>query len=89
MWRLGLELVDVRTAWAVVGEEREARLVEGRTEEVVEVRFEGDFRRLVEEDVEVRREDEVESCPAAYPESCLTILMASNFGEGRVFCTGD
>jgi hypothetical protein len=55
----------------------------------MEERFEGDFRRLVEEDVEVRREDEAESWPAAYPESCLDILMASNFGEGRVFRAGD
>lgn len=65
MWRvcrLGLrELVDVRTAWAVVGEEREARFVEGRVEVVLELRFEGAFRRRVEEDVEVRREEDEES----------------------------
>lgn len=60
--RLGLrELVDVRTAWAVVGEEREARFVEGRVEVVLELRFEGAFRRRVEEDVEVRREEDEES----------------------------
>jgi hypothetical protein len=63
VFRLGLrELVDVRTAWAMEGDEREARFADGR-EVVVEVRFEGDFRRR-EEDVEVRLEDE-ESCPAA------------------------
>ena len=85
VFRLGLrELVDVRTAWVVLGEEREARLVEGRAEIVAEVRFEGDFRRRVEEDVDVRRDEDVESWPAAYPESCLAIFEASNFGEDMV-----
>ena len=80
MWRIGLrELVHVRIAWTVAGEEREARLVEGR---VVDVRFEGDFKR-VQDDVDVRREEEAESWPGAKPESWRSILMASNFGEGR------
>jgi len=55
--RLGLlELVEVRVAWAVVVEEREARYVDGR----VEVRFDGDFRRRVDE-VDVRVDDDDES----------------------------
>jgi hypothetical protein len=44
-----------------VGEEREARLVDGRVDVVAEVRFEGDFKRRVEEDVEVRRDEDAES----------------------------
>lgn len=58
-----LEFMEVRTACAVLGEEREARLVEGREVFTVEVRLE-DLIRRVEEDVDARRED-VESWPAA------------------------
>lgn len=54
--------MDVRVAWVVVvGEERDARFAGGRATVVVEVRFEGDFRQRVEEEVEVRRDDEDES----------------------------
>jgi hypothetical protein len=64
VWRLGRELVGVRIAWVVLGEEREALFVEGRVVKV-EVCFEGDFKRRVEEDVEVRRDEDEDSWPPA------------------------
>ena len=64
--RLGLwGLDDVRIAWAVVGEEQDVCWVAGCVDVVVEVRFEGDFRRRFEDEEEVRREVEPDSCPAA------------------------
>lgn len=64
MWRVGrlglCGLVDGPMAWAVVGEERDARFGDGRAV-VVGVCFEEDFSRRVEEDVEVRREDDEEA----------------------------
>lgn len=46
-----------------MGEERDARFVDGR-DVAVEVRFEDDLSRRVEEDMEVRREEDDDSCPA-------------------------
>jgi len=52
-------------AWAVLGAERKARLVEGRVVKVGERLEDGLRRRVDDDDIEVRHEDEDSCWPAA------------------------
>ena len=92
VWRLGLREEVERRICAVDGDERVARLVEGRdaVEEVEPWVLRFCLEERAEElEIDVRRDEEMGDCGVGVsekPESWRDIWVASSLGEGRALC---